>query len=661
MSDPRDPEVSVETTEGDRPRSSAGDRLMIGLAVLALAGGGLIGVSKLLPSEATTDASATPHPSQNRGATPAPSEGGAALRTYTVTYSPPRDDVVPPRDDVVPPQSATGWIRARRQLAIRSDPRNDATVSRRLRPGDAAFVVDDRPVDPTGWVEVVAPVNGWLPRSSVVGRDVERFSEHPLDQASAHADQIVAGGDGQFLMGIWDADGYGYGLGVMSGGNAWHRTDPPRGTAFVRAAFGPLGWIAFAVSGQANGPHVWLWQSNDGLGWSSLGDASGLFSANQLAPIAVVGSPLGYVMTSSFDDEAGAHHVWFSADGLTWSERSVPLAAPALATTDIGFYAYTTNLSQRRVAAFSPNGEDWSEVDTTNLGQLVGVAGARDHFVALERVGSITYSWTARGEGGELVWRRGSGSEPAFGDAVVTALSGDQVPIAVGWERSTEAALWWSYDDAGWHRHRLPSSFAGLPWVAASSRAGFVVVGSGGGALGRDPVVWASGPNGDLQKEGKPFLATDGTFDPEVCAAYSGDLLDMLANQGIGYAECRGSEPFTVRGYVLPCEGCEEDGARPPIADARWLADPAEERMLRLSPVVTDDMQWLEAVLAPGVAPNARWSRHWVVVTGHYDDPAADSCRLPPAAADEPFYQGRAEVVARCRSRFVVTEVRIER
>jgi len=34
MSDPRDPEVSVETTEGDRPRSSAGDRLLIGLAVL---------------------------------------------------------------------------------------------------------------------------------------------------------------------------------------------------------------------------------------------------------------------------------------------------------------------------------------------------------------------------------------------------------------------------------------------------------------------------------------------------------------------------------------------------------------------------------------------------------------------------------------------------
>ena len=42
-------DVPVQTSEGLRPQSAAGDRLMVGLAALALLGGALIFVSRFLP------------------------------------------------------------------------------------------------------------------------------------------------------------------------------------------------------------------------------------------------------------------------------------------------------------------------------------------------------------------------------------------------------------------------------------------------------------------------------------------------------------------------------------------------------------------------------------------------------------------------------------
>jgi hypothetical protein len=67
--DPQDQPVSVETSHGHRPSTSTGDRLLISLAVLALLGGGLIGISKILPAEAA-DATATGAPAQRTARPP---------------------------------------------------------------------------------------------------------------------------------------------------------------------------------------------------------------------------------------------------------------------------------------------------------------------------------------------------------------------------------------------------------------------------------------------------------------------------------------------------------------------------------------------------------------------------------------------------------------
>ena len=49
MFDPED--VPLTTSEGRRPSSTAGDRMMVGLAVAALLGGVLIAVGRLLPEQ----------------------------------------------------------------------------------------------------------------------------------------------------------------------------------------------------------------------------------------------------------------------------------------------------------------------------------------------------------------------------------------------------------------------------------------------------------------------------------------------------------------------------------------------------------------------------------------------------------------------------------
>ncbi|HEX6473636.1 MAG TPA: hypothetical protein VF114_00950, partial [Candidatus Limnocylindria bacterium] len=57
-------QVPLSTSEGHRPSSTAGDRMMIGLAILALVGGLLIAVSRLLPEQPdqASVATATPRP-----------------------------------------------------------------------------------------------------------------------------------------------------------------------------------------------------------------------------------------------------------------------------------------------------------------------------------------------------------------------------------------------------------------------------------------------------------------------------------------------------------------------------------------------------------------------------------------------------------------------
>jgi hypothetical protein len=646
MLDPRDPEISVETTLGDRPRSSAGDRLMVGLAVLALASGALIGLSRVIPTSAESDASGSPRAS---AASAGPSDGSLPLRTLRLTGDAPTS--------AAPAFGRRGgWARALRPIRILESRGASGSEVGELQPGDALYVADA----PSGarWLEVIAPLHGWL-RTDVTGApSIRRFAEHRLDDR-VDPDTVFAGPDGQFLFGGWDSIRNSYILGFTRDGNAWERADPPRGTEYVRAAYGPHQWIALAVGELVTGPRAWVWQSDDGSGWSSLGDLSSLIPANDLSQVDLAASPRGYVLTP-FHSGGGRtpSRVLFSPDGVTWSERATPIGPDRVAASAMGFYAYSTNSSERPLAGFSIDGEQWAAVDTSEMTTVIGVAGAGDGFVALDRVGNLIRAWSASLEQGRLAWRRDTASESAFADSVVTSLTGGTTAIATGWARDTETPLWWSLDSTGWQRHELPPSFRGLPRAAGASPGAVVVVGSGAGPLHQNPIIWKSAGSGALRPEKRPFLARNAP-DPATCAQYSADLLDMMMNSGLAYAECRGNGSIAFRAYVVLCQGC---GPVTPIQSnqSTWLAEPDPRRSLRLAPIHTGDLGSLEAVLAPGIEVQPAWANQWVDVIGHFDDPAARSCRISPTTYGEVGYPGRAEIVRECRARFVMTQVRLD-
>jgi hypothetical protein len=653
MSDPYDPEVSVETTHGDRPSSSAGDRLVVALAILALVAGGLIGISRLLPPGAeAADASATPLTRASQAATPQNADD-SPLRTLTVSSA--ENWQGPPRAG-----SQVGWGRALGRLTVRQAPNQMAATVGEFEAGDAMSILDDSRGGTAKWLEVVAPMHGWfLARNAHGAPSIRRFTQHGLD-TQFDVDTVFAA-QGQFLIGAWSTTSQSYALGLMRDGNTWQRTDPPPGTDYVRAAYGPRHWVSVALSYAAGKPRMWMWQSDDGASWSSLGDASSLIPAAGLAPMQLVGSPRGYVMTP-FHAGSGRTppRVMFSADAMTWAEEPTPVGPDELVAAEIGFYAYSTNASERPVAGFSTSGTAWTTVDTSQLSGLLGVAGAGDRFVALDHVGDLVRPWSASVEGGTLVWRRDQASEAAFAGSVVTSVSGDSTAIATGWERDTEIPLWWSHDAAGWHRHVLPSGFRGLPRQAAASDGRYVVVGGGAGPLHQSPIIWASSDEPtNLQPEATPFLATQRSADAATCAEYNADLLDMLMNSGLAYAECRGDADLAFRAFVVLCQGC---GPVTPAEEnaATWLAQPDPRRTLRLAPVHTGEWGSLEAVLAPRLEVRSEWANRWVTVTGHFDDPAAGSCRVSPQLFGERDYPGRDQVIRDCRGRFVITRVRLE-
>ena len=560
------------------------------------------------------------------------------------------------------PERWSGWVRGLQRVRIVTDPTASGTLRQVLAPGEAAYVDEDPRSSLSDWLEVMGPVDGWLLEHNAQGRPaVERFEQHRLDN-QAWPNWIAAGPGGQFLMSSYASNSGQAVLGLMTGGGRWTRVDAPgmlRGADTITAAYGARHWLAVETSARYGVPRLWIWQSDDGLAWRVLGEMRGLPS-DGLGQISIAGSDLGYVMTPfALGNRVLPRKIWYSADGEVWSERPAPIGTDRVVATDIGFYAYSTNLSDRRAGAFSANGWDWSEVDASDLNEVVGVAGSADGLVALGRTGDTVRPWTAQLEQGALIWRQDATGAPAFDDAVVTGISGSSAAIAYGWERDSEASLWWSYDAAGWLRHRLPESFGTIPRVGAAASGGYALVGIGSGPLGLDPVVWASSGSVPLTPEEQPHLAQGGPLSGADCELYTGDLLDMMTNSGLAYATCRGNGDIQVRAFGVPCEQCA--GFAPAVHnEARWLAEPEDHRLLHLAPVDSADWGWFDAVLQPGLQPRRSWENAWLSVIGHFDDPLAPSCRQDKEV-DELGFGGVAQAMRDCRSRFVVTAVQVER
>ena len=165
------------------------------------------------------------------------------------------------------------------------------------------------------------------------------------------------------------------------------------------------------------------------------------------------------------------------------------------------------------------------------------------------------------------------------------------------------------------------------------------------------------GPSASIQ------LDAAGCPIPPVDLATTRDL--ARAGQAV---RCFGSGSLTFRAYVPTTEGL--GGSSASRMTPAWLADDWTGVILQPGPLAEQDQDaWLVVRVGPSLGhcaityesdPACPFGPHldgYVVVTGHFDDPAARTCKSARWAAGQDPGPSKANMVARCRARFVVTKV----
>jgi hypothetical protein len=213
--------------------------------------------------------------------------------------------------------------------------------------------------------------------------------------------------------------------------------------------------------------------------------------------------------------------------------------------------------------------------------------------------------------------------------------------------------LWWQRAGLSWQRHPLPEAFGTLPHDAAGGPQGIVAIGQLASQSGRTPVFWRLGAGAHWERESSPVMPAP---TPSPCGPVPHDLLAVMVLDTVLAAGCFGDEPITVRGWSAPCEGCYGESAG--TWETEWLASPTDDRLIHLAPIESGEWGSLDGILHPSFRGKPPRPSRWMEVTGHFDDPEAASCRWTPTVMDEAWYPGTADIVAGCRSRFVVTAIR---
>jgi hypothetical protein len=308
---------------------------------------------------------------------------------------------------------------------------------------------------------------------------------------------------------------------------------------------------------------------------------------------------------------------------------------------------------------YSRDGWTWTEV-ASGFGRLAGVVADGDQLIAIDQASGATgaRSWVGTITGEHLSWSPDSISDEGFSGSFLTSLvSNGSSMMAIGWERETETPFWWDRTPTGWDRHSFPEEFRGLPKLAAGGPPGFVVAGRQPSIFGGDPQIWHL-ENGSWVLETEAALAPLPDAAAAECSALDEDLIDLLAGGSAAWASCFGDASLTITAWMVRCDDCNEEGG-PDNQQPAWLLRPTDRDVIYLSPTEGGGWDWLQGIFAPSVAYDPTWADRFASITGHFDDPASVRCRRPPAADEEIWYEGRDGVVTECRTRFVVTGVRI--
>ena len=360
-----------------------------------------------------------------------------------------------------------------------------------------------------------------------------------LGGTSASMMAVTVGGPGLVAAGYESSDAFLVAaVWTSPDGVTWSRV--PHDDAVFGSASGPTALRIDSVTAggpglvavgsefsDAAGLDAAVWTSPDGVSWSRVPHDDAIFGGynNQVMEWVVAGGPGLVAVGWDLSGADGEPAVWTSADGLTWTRVSGPVAPSAGDQTMLSVVAGGPGLvavgseyvsaGSDAAAWTSVDGLTWAQVprDDAVFGgadaqsmQMVTVGGPG--FVA----GGYDYSggdadaavWTSA-DG--VTWSRVPHSEVVFGgdgeQTISGVVAGGPGLVTVGGNFLGEDGaplVWWSSDGAAWILLSADEVMVGEGWAGMSAVVvggpGLVAVGDGGIGEGSNAVVWVSPPVG---------------------------------------------------------------------------------------------------------------------------------------------------------------------
>lgn len=667
-------EIPVETARGVSPTSAVGDRLLIGLAMLALLGGLALAAGNLF-SGLFPDVAAVASPTARASATP-----GQPTPRPTRTERPLREITVVPGD---PPEAQsfdflrTYWVEAQVELPVRLTASADAAVIDVVREGEVVLAAPTSAEEDEWYAIQGGAEGGWIRVRGPDGTARARIAVAGQDHLSGDVSAIAAGPSGFLAHGAQPVGSFAApdsATWFSPDGEQWMAADQPvqPGWGGWAAAWGPSGWLAVVTMDDGSSVNPWVWESSDGSHWTAVG----MLSVPGDGPVGgLVANATGYLLALGAPGvERGA--LWFSPDGITWQESAATGLTQGdggpffghgetmLLATDGGFLTWFRTYDPQGGAevAFSRSGRSWEVTRLTDDPiSMFHVASVGDVLMALGLdQGGRTMAWTGRTSDDAISLGRASQLEPVFGGAVVTAMvANGERAFAFGYQRDGGQAAAWVSAGLGWREMPVPANgFGGVPRVAAAGAQGVVVAGARVGLLATSPVLWHLRSDGTWVDEATPAFSAVPDPAPDQCPPRPTTAFEFVA-LGTGMAvACFGDAPMSFVAWSGTCDDCW-GGVRPSRRGPDWLRSPAPFLVLLPHEGTVDSGWWRQGVLHPDIAWTPEWTDTWVRLTGHFDDPAAEQCATGPQPGNEAWWQGLDTDLAICRHAFVVTAVEV--
>ena len=463
-----------------------------------------------------------------------------------------------------------------------------------------------------------------------------------------------------------------------SDGSSWQSIDATRFGNVMDMAVGPSAWILVAnTSPDRSGSWV-VWRSTDGKDWTS----NPTWTADTItSALAVTAGPSGFAITGgaySIGLGRSDNTVWTSPDGVRWTRAAISLGysgGGSALVLDHGFLAYQSGSDGDTPAMFaSADGARWEPVSSpTGSGHSViaGLLQVGSNLVAITcnpvPDGACNVSTgSVEGSAGSLAihWQADAGATQELHGYKPAAITGaGSGGFIFGYDLATYARVVLSSNDGlSWTRNALAADAlgGGLPNLLAAGQSAVVGVGwtdNTPAGIGRD--LWRS-PDGTTWSLASAPLVPPAPQVPGGACASAPTTVQQLVDIGfVKAAACYGNQSLTLQGYSSNCGGCGG------LADARltpdWMAAASSYGAWYISPQntkTTAEGTRLAVNLLPAAHVTPPGEGVPVTVTGHFNDPASQDCRIVPLHLSSEL-PPTSDAIGMCQRSFVVTSISV--